>query len=330
MVSQRYPLIGIAGTINHDFIKTGGYEYEDLGGILYNILGFHYLSDGKISIKPTANYGYDIKTPLFDYLKDKNNILPQGLSKINSLNPTVRLTDIGTEGKSEVLKHFLPVLSYDQLLYLNNCDIILINFISGRDAESDTLRKLRESYHGIIYIDIHSLTLGIRQDGSRYYRQPECWKQILGIADIVQMNLKETLTLLGEVSKSPDSISDDGIVCLGESILSYGPNIFILTLGHKGATLFKKQNNQTGIFRSVSGNLKSTNGEATGCGDIFTSAFIVSILSDAGLQKSLDYSVAVASEKYKSPGLKQISLLNTYACSIPTNVGFSIDNVLSK
>lgn len=329
-MSSRYPSIGIAGTINHDFVHMRGYEYEDLGGILYNILGIHYLSSGLLNIKPVANYGYDIESLLFDYLKNKKNISIDGLNKVNTLNPTVKLNDIGIEGKSEVLKFLVPALSFDQLYNLKNCDIIIINFISGRDIKADTLWKLKESYKGIIYIDIHSLTLGIREDGTRFYRQPGCWKQVFESADIVQMNLKETITTIGEKSRSLDNISESDISRYGKYVLSFGPDIFLLTLGDKGAVSFIRKNDHIDSYYSGPKNNNSPAGEATGCGDVFTSAFVVSILTGSGIEESLDFAVKVASEKFRFPGLRVLSDFSGFARHVPENIRFSIDNIISK
>ncbi|MBD3234679.1 MAG: hypothetical protein GF315_13215, partial [candidate division Zixibacteria bacterium] len=46
---SKNPEVGIIGTINFDRVIGDGFEYEDLGGIMYNILGIHYLSRGQIN-----------------------------------------------------------------------------------------------------------------------------------------------------------------------------------------------------------------------------------------------------------------------------------------
>jgi sugar/nucleoside kinase (ribokinase family) len=196
--------------------------------------------------------------------------------------------------------------------------------------EIQTLRKLRESYHGIIYIDIHSSTLAINNDGSRCYRQPDNWEELLNSGDIVQMNLKEMLTLLGRTSESPDNLKVDEIAVIGKQIMMYGPRIFILTLGSLGAILFINYTDRTVTLNSKPDRIGYVEGEATGCGDVLSSAFIIAILSGSCLQESLEYAVNVASQKYRFPGLTGIPLLEKYARYITSKQRFSIDNILSK
>lgn len=300
--------VGIIGTINYDKVLSDGFQYEDLGGIMFNILGIHYLSGGKVRIKPVANFGFDIRDSIERHLAGKANIDRSGLHELRTKNPLVELRDAGPDGKEESLKYAVRSLSYRKISCLLGCDIILVNFISGRDVELATLRKLRGNYPGIIYMDVHSLTLGRRRNGQRFYRCPENWRETLGIADILQMNLKEAATLLGR-SEDIEQLNDTQIDSFGKELMAIGVKAVVLTMGHKGAKLFCRNGASVDIHAAKPVPTESPTGEATGCGDIFTSGFIVSLLSGGVFIDSLDYAVQVATEKFKRPGLKGVSEL---------------------
>ncbi|MBD3170422.1 MAG: hypothetical protein GF307_13135 [candidate division Zixibacteria bacterium] len=326
--NSNYYRVGIAGTINHDLVYGDDLIYEDLGGVLYNILGIHHLSGGKVQMKTAVNYGYDIESRLSGYLENIDSVDMEGLYRQPVKNPLVELRDIGQGGKIERLKYRVPALSLSKLSRLTDCDLILVNFISGRDIKTDTLQKLRAGFEGIIYIDIHSLTLGIKSDGHRYYRRPDNWKAVFECADIVQMNLIETLTMIGEPGMTIRETEDKEIDRIGKQIINYGPKIFILTLGSVGAKVFYSTSRGVKVHFANLKTSKPLSGEATGCGDLITSAFIVSLFSGAGIPGSLEYAVSIATEKYLRPGLTGVAELGVFRKEIPDKTMPGIGGIL--
>ncbi len=304
--------VGIVGTINNDVVMGDESDYNDLGGIMYNILALHYLSGGKILIKPVTYYGYDIAERLNYYLQDKPNISTENLHRLNVNNPLVKLWDLGDFGKKEIKQFSLPAIPSKMLTSVMECDLVLINYISGQDIEVDTLLKFRESYSGLIYIDIHSLTLGIKENGERYYRQPQRWKEIITCGDMIQMNLMEARTLLGYNNIGADELGDDILNPILTEFTKYGAKAVLLTLGDNGAKISFGEGGKVSIYDSVPKITEPTKGEATGCGDIFAAAFILSILNGRGYPASLDYAVAAATEKYKAPGLAGTEKLKSF------------------
>lgn len=326
MNANKNPTVGIIGTINYDHVLGDGFEYEDLGGIMYNILGIHYLSRGQIIIKPVVNYGFDIEKRIHSYLRGKHNIDRSGFYRQKSKNPRTILKDVGREGKEEILKYRAPQLSYRKISSLTDCDMILLNFISGRDIKPETVRKLRQHYDGIIYTDIHSFVLGIKPDGSRYYRSPERWQEVVESSNIVQMNLKEAITLL-EIDKEPKQLESAEIGEIGWKFMELGPTIVVLTAGSEGARAFWQARHQRDSFSFKPGVRGDTAGsqEATGCGDVLTSAFIVSIFAGCDLKEGLEFAVNVATQKYHHPGLSGAAKLSKYGREIRSDTINDID-----
>ncbi|MFH1336109.1 MAG: hypothetical protein ABII96_06295, partial [Candidatus Zixiibacteriota bacterium] len=54
-----------------------------------------------------------------------------------------------------------------------------------------TNTKLPLTPKALIYLDIHSLTLGRDKTGRRYLRMPRNWREYLKMADFIQTNLPE-------------------------------------------------------------------------------------------------------------------------------------------
>jgi sugar/nucleoside kinase (ribokinase family) len=106
---------------------------------------------------------------------------------------------------------------------VQDLDALYLNFISGFEMALGTAQALRQGFQGPIYVDLHSLLLGMQHDGVRVPRplqDPAAW---LGCFDVVQLNEDEMRQL------SPDPLS------LAADAIGAGTSLLIVTLAAKGA-----------------------------------------------------------------------------------------------
>jgi len=289
----------VIGTITKDTITFPDEKVKkSFGGILYNILPFALLAPQDMIISPVCNLGSDIYKKVLSYLKRFGNIDLSGISMVKEKNNHVHLFYDRRWHKKEILKNLVPKIEFHQVKPYLDSDFLLINFISGFDIDLDTLRKIKAKTHSPIFMDVHSLILGIAKNGKRFLNVPDLWREYLKIADIVQMNFKEMQMISGNCLKSENDLK--GFV---QTILNLGPDILLITCGRKGALLYYKKSKK--IIRYQTSALKVRDFvDPTGCGDVFSSGFLLAYLKTNDPELSCEYANFLAGMKSRFSGIE--------------------------
>ncbi len=257
--------VAVLGTINRDTVFTSqGEKWEGFGGILYNLLGLSFWGGEEITLYPICNLGEDCYREVMGIISQFENISPDGIRKRKERNnhATIRYKPSGK--REEALEGRLPPLGYEEVRPFLGVDLLLVNFISGFDLELSALRMIRREFAGAIYMDLHSLTLGVDPLGRRYLRPIPQGEKWIAQADILQVNKEEAELLWGSPLKGTKEFSR-----FGKRMLFLGPFCLLVTLGPQGTFLLESSG--TTHFPSPSGALF---GNPTGCGDLFASGFI--------------------------------------------------------
>ena len=295
----RYDIV-VIGTINRDtIIFPDGKRIESFGGILYNILSLSYLGRDNVRIYPVCNLGYDVYDQVMSRFKDSHNVELTGIQRVDCKNNHAFLSINKENEREETLKNRVPPLSYAQIKPFLKADAILVNFISGSDLSLKTLKKVRKETDALIFMDVHSLTLGVDESGKRFFRAPKNWREWVRQSDIVQMNLPE----LNELAKR-NLKSDQEVWEFGKYILSFGPKAVLVTLREHGALMFFDNK----VQRSKGWKVRRFK-DATGCGDVFSAGFLVSYLVTKDLAKSVNFANRVAAAKCRVSGTEGMKKL---------------------
>lgn len=296
---RKFKLV-VIGTINKDtIIFPDGKKTESFGGILYNILALSYLGGEDVKIYPVCNLGYDVYRQVTSRLKNCDNVKLDGIKKVNCKNNHAFLSINRNNQREEILKNRVPPLSLSQIKPFLKADVMLINFISGFDLSLVTLKKIRKNTDALIYMDVHSLTLGVGDSGKRFFKAPKNWREWIKQADIVQMSLPELKELAKRNLKSHQEIKE-----FGEYILSLGPKTVLVTLGEKGALVIFDNK-----VRKLEGSKVQRFKDATGCGDVFSAGFLICYMRTKNLIKSVNFANYVAAEKCKISGVERMNKL---------------------
>jgi sugar/nucleoside kinase (ribokinase family) len=292
--------IVVIGTINRDtIIFPDGRKTESFGGILYNILSLSHLGREDARIHPVCNLGYDVYGRVISQLRNVHNVELGGIRQVESKNNHARLF-IRREGeREETLRNRVPALTYAQIKPFLKADVILVNFISGCDLSLKTLKKTRKETDALVFMDVHSLTLGVDQSGKRFFDAPKNWREWIKQADIVQMNLPELKELAQKNLKSGQEIRE-----FGNYILSLGPEVLLVTLGKDGALMI--HDNKVCRFK---GRKVRKFKDATGCGDVFSAGFLVCYTKTKDLMKSVSFANRVAGAKCTVSGTEGMKWL---------------------
>jgi len=301
------PKITIIGSITQDIINLPSQrQIRSFGGIFYNLLALSFLNPQNAKIYPVCNLGDDIYQKVIWFLRKRRNIITEGINKSKGKNNQVTLFCKKRGKRKEFLLGLVPTLDFKQIKPYLNSDIILINFISGFDLSLETLQKTRRSNSNPIFIDIHSLALGINKDGERFPCRPKFWKEYIKCADMVQVNQEEFSILLGKKIRNEDQMRK-----WGKTILELGPKILLVTLGKNGAIVMYRENGKIRCHHSVTGSQKTV--DTVGCGDVFASAFISYYLRGRSWKSCLDFAVCVASFKSGFSGTNGMRRLSRFA-----------------
>lgn len=296
--------ITVIGTTNKDtIIFPSGKRTESFGGILYNLCALSGLGGQSAEIYPVCNLGYDVYDQVKRILKDYDGVRLDGINKVVEKNNHAYLVIDRENRREETLRNRVPRLTFSQVKPFLDSDIILVNFISGFDISLSALRRIRETTDAPIFMDVHSLTLGVHKDGKRHHRNPRSWREYLKQAELVQANLAELSVLSGRAFGSQKEIDE-----FGSYILGLGPRALIITMGGDGALMAYKTKRACSIRKAAGAKVRGFK-DATGCGDVFSAGFIICYLQTGSLDRSLHFANQVAAEKCKISGVEGLDKL---------------------
>jgi hypothetical protein len=289
----------VLGTITRDTnVYLGQPPIESLGGILHNVVALAAMTEE--TIVPIANVGVDIYDSVVSRLNTYPNIALNGLNKVVQPNNHCFLFYV-LEYPAEVLVGRVPPILFSQVKpYLSKSTLIMVNFTSGFDLTLHTLRRISEAASCSVFLGYQLLGLGIDSLGNRYLRRRRNWLQWTAIADFVQLNRFEAEHICGG-SLSGNAEARE----FAEPILKGRPKMVIITSGEEGAFVIYKQRGEIESVHIPAYPVMEIV-DASGCGDVFSSAFITHYLHFHDAVLAARFASYVASKKCGVPGLANL------------------------
>jgi sugar/nucleoside kinase (ribokinase family) len=162
----------------------------------------------------------------------------------------------------------------------------------------------------LIYIDIHSLTLGRKRNGARFFRKPANWQKVVLAGDFIQVNRRELSVLTRESAHSARDFIRRGAERLYELIIDAGKlnngidkthRKLIITDGSAGCYLVELKKDKVKIKRLPAEKNPPERGDTTGCGDCFSAGFIGGILAGHRLNDCARMGNKYAAERILNP-----------------------------
>ena len=284
--------IAVLGNVCIDEIHTSeGEIIEGLGGTFHNHLMLSLLFRDKGIIYPVCKVGYDLYDDLIRKYKSLKNIDVSGIIKVNGKNNRVKLQYYSEGERQEYSRSNPPEIVLKELKTKTNWDLFMVNFVSGIEISRKTFEELDSKIDAPIFVDLHSLFLGFREDGSRYYRKGEDWSPWHYSGDIMQMNAREAEILSGR--KLPD---ESALIDFGIYLLSFGTKIILITLGKDGSILCYKEND-TIKWEKIEPYNFFKESYPTGCGDVYSSVFVYKYLNSGDPLESAHFASKIAGLK---------------------------------
>lgn len=271
--------LGVLGTMIWDTFITSraGLPREEWGGIGYALAALDAALPGGWQIVPLVKVGADLAPRAAEFLRGIAAAQPGArFVEVTEPNPRVTLAYLDDERRCEGLTGGVPPWTWPELGPLTiGLDALYCNFITGFEADLDTMRALRHAFKGPIYGDIHSLALGRQADGTRYYRPVDEALHWLTSFDVAQVNEDELAQLGG-----------DPLEIAGKALL-HGTKSVVVTLGPKGAVYFTRDGGSLVRTARVALEDGPAEGDPTGCGDVFGATLAARLLAGDPLETGI-------------------------------------------
>jgi hypothetical protein len=305
------PRVGIVGSLVWDQIHGRdplAPPVEEWGGIAYALAGLDASLGADWEIVPLIKVGRDLSGEAQQLLRGLTRLAPGARCvEVTAPNNRVVLHYESSERRCERMAGGVPGWTWAELgPMVRDLDAIYLNFISGFELCLGTAQALRHGFSGPIYADLHSLFLGMQQDGIRVLRPLPDAPSWFGCFDCVQLNEDEMQQL------TPDPLA------LAAQALGTGVSLLAVTLGSRGVAyvaapgfdgLPERRNDGTTVSTRVPTFQRSNvpavrtalvaaprveTLDPTGCGDVFGAAAFARLLAGDSVETALQHAATLA------------------------------------
>jgi hypothetical protein len=292
--------VGVIGTFVWDVIygrDARTLPVEEWGGITYALGAFDAALPPDWELVPLVKVGADLAPRARDYLRTLRRVAP-GAAPIEVPYPNnrVELRYHSAERRSEILTGGVPPWSWLGLKpLLTGLDALYVNLISGMELDLETAQLIRQHFHGPIYTDLHSLTLGVRADGLRTPQRLPNVAPWCRSADLLQVNEDEMALMADDPMALAATALAEGVRCLTVTLGSRGVVYFAAAGFDGGAAPFEANNFgavRTALVPAVAA--EGSNLDPTGCGDVWGATYFSRLLAGDNLADAMRAALVAA------------------------------------
>ncbi len=288
--------LGVLGTLVRDTTRlpghgsAGGPPVKSWGGIAYALAAFEHELPVGWTVVPLVKIGRDTAPAAMSFLESFARI--GDLSCVHFVaepNNRVELTYRTQSERVEVLSGGVPGWTPDEIeAVLPTLDALYANFISGSEIDLAGAEQLRDRLDGPSYADLHSLFLGIADDGRRTPRYLPSGERWVGCFDTVQMNESEFELF---VRGAPDPWKE------AEKAMTGRVSTIAVTRGAAGVEVLTKSRDGQPLREHVPVTRGPATGDPTGCGDVWGATFFAGLLRGVAVREAARRANAMACHK---------------------------------
>lgn len=284
--------IGVIGTFIRDTIITlDQREVQSIGGLYHVCAYLASLAETDFIIKPFCHIGEDFREAVEIALARFGPQVQFDLMRSMPVpNTKVTLIYLSAETRDEITSPPMPPIRREEIIAAAGLEAVLVNMISGDDVELAALQQLKAHLPAsLIFLDVHSMALGIDAEGRRYYRTVIDWQDWVNACDILQVNEREAATLMGREGAA----SDADLQIFGKRLVEQGPHICHITLGSRGSLVCYRRSGV--VFHEYVPPMRELRAlDIIGCGDAFGAAFLLHYLRHEDVPAATGFANRVA------------------------------------
>jgi hypothetical protein len=304
------PRVGIVGSLVWDVIHGRdplAAPVEEWGGIAYALAAMDAALDDDWEFVPLIKVGRDMSGRAAELLRSLPRMSAGGRCvEVEAPNNRVVLHYESSERRCERMAGGVPGWNWGELgPMVRDLDAVYVNFISGYELCLGTAQALRRGFQGPLYADLHSLFLGVRQDGVRTLRPLPDAPSWFGCFDAVQLNEEE----MRQLSSDPLALAADA--------LGAGVRLLVVTLGPRGAAYVADPAfdgwragpaPRASAVRTALVPAPAVDAlDPTGCGDVFGASLFARLLAGDAVEPALREAVRLASRNATFRGASGLS-----------------------
>ncbi|MEW5797928.1 MAG: carbohydrate kinase family protein [Bacteroidota bacterium] len=267
------------------FHKTDGTEEKKFGGIYHAVAAMSNIASEKDILIPVFGVGKQEIEEVKSLFLQLRNVDVSGIFELPGDSNLVRYYD---DQPNERVENVSPPIQFKAIRDYLNVDGIYINMISGADITLETLDRIRlevRSKRIPIHFDVHSLTLSVNPDGTRFRRAMSDWRRWCFMTDSIQMNEEEAHGI---------TLEHFGDEAFAKQMMPLMVKAFVITRGKEGVTLFRDEHKVLKRNDYTDGR-NETPVSDIGSGDIFGASFLYGYLKKKNYMDAAQFAQQVAS-----------------------------------
>jgi sugar/nucleoside kinase (ribokinase family) len=302
--------LGVVGTFVWDTIWTladvqAGRPFETWGGVAYALAAASAARPEGWEVVPIARVGADLADPARRFMDGLPGLsVGDGILVVPEANNRVELRYTDDTRRGERLTGGVEPWSWDELApRVEEVDALYVNFLSGFEMGLETAERLRASFTGPIYADLHSLFLGCPGAGVRQMRSLPEWERWAACFHAIQLN-EDELSMLGA--------GGGDLPARAGRLLAHGAGLVLVTQGGDGATAvrragFPSDPHRWAAWRARRGAVSAATsippeegsrpGDPTGAGDVWGATFFCALLAGLPLTGAVRRANRIAGHK---------------------------------
>jgi sugar/nucleoside kinase (ribokinase family) len=303
--------LGVLGTFVWDRIWTledqaAGRPFESWGGLAYSLAAAAAARPEGWEIVAVARVGADMVDEARAFCAGLPGVdAESALVSVPEANNRVELRYTDDARRGERLTGGVEAWTWDELApRVAGLDALYVNYVTGYEIGLEATERLRASFAGPLYSDLHSLFLGCPGAGTRQMRHLPDWERWAACFDAVQLNDDE----LRMLAPGADA---------ARALMDAGPRVVAVTHGAEGASIHHRAGTPAdprawpGSRGHAPGRAEGCRypchpaaGDPTGCGDVWGVTFFASLLGGHGWEDAAARAHAAAARKMGMRGTR--------------------------
>jgi sugar/nucleoside kinase (ribokinase family) len=289
-MAPRKRRLGVIGTLVWDVIHgwpPGSEPVEDWGGIAYALSALAAALPDSWEIVPIMKVGQDVAGRAEELLSNLRNVAKDAAPVVvPQPNNRSEIHYYNEEHRDELLSGRTPAWEWSELelqLRERNLDALYVNFVSGWELNLDSAKRLRATFRGPIYADLHMMLWVPQSDGLRALQPLSRVPEWLGCFDLVQVNEQEMTMLAGSSEELAAEAFRAGVLCTVITLGARGVIYYAspdMDFAHISAARERRTTMESARSELVAPSVVRAGAgmDPTGCGDIWGATFFSRLL----------------------------------------------------